>query len=148
MELQNQDFKEFIALLNAHEVKYLVVGGYAVVFHGHPRYTGDIDFWIWMDAENAQKVVNVLRDFGFGSLGATVEDFTDPNNVMQLGYPPSRIDLITTVSGLYDFEACFQNRIEELVEGVKVNFIGYEDLITNKKASGRPKDLGDIDGLK
>ena len=148
MELQNQDFKEFIELLNAHEVKYLVVGGYAVVFHGHPRYTGDIDFWIWMDEGNAQKVVNVLKAFGFGSLGAVVEDFTDPNNVMQLGYPPARIDLLTTVSGLYDFEACFENRIETLIDDIKINFIGYEDLITNKKASGRPKDLGDIEGLQ
>jgi hypothetical protein len=81
----SQDFKEFVELLNANEVKYLVIGGYAVAFHGHPRYTKDLDFWIWLDANNATKMMKTLADFGFASLGLTKEDFLAPENVIQLG---------------------------------------------------------------
>lgn len=92
MEL-NQDFKEFIELLNEHKVEYLVVGGYAVAYHGHPRYTGDIDFWIAISKENAQKVVNALRDFGMGVLALQTEDLIKEDIIIQLGYEPNRIEL-------------------------------------------------------
>ncbi len=143
----NEDFKEFIQLLNANEVKYLVVGGYAVAFHGYPRYTKDLDFWLWIDQQNAEKTVKTLKDFGFGSLGLTPEDFLDPDNIIQLGSPPNRIDLITEVTGL-DFNACYQNRQEVEFEGVKVSFVALEDLITNKKATGRLQDLADAEKLE
>jgi hypothetical protein len=111
-----------IGLLNANGVRYLVVGGYAVAFHGHPRYTKDLDFWIWPDPENAEKAVNTLRDFGFSSLGITAPDFLDTDNVIQLGQPPNRIDLITSVSGL-DFETAFQHRIESRFEGLPIRVL-------------------------
>jgi len=107
----NQDFREFIGLLNEKNVKYLVVRGYAVAYHGYPRYTKDIDLWIWLDRENAEKVVESLKGFGFDSLGIQVENFLDPENVIQLGYPPARIDLLTDLSGL-DFEDCYPNLLK------------------------------------
>ena len=105
----NQDFKEFIQLLNANQVKYLVIGGYAVAIHGHPRYTKDIDIWIEMSSENAQKLMIALTEFGFGSLGLNAEDFQSPDQIIQLGYPPNRIDLITTPDGI-DFATCYKQK--------------------------------------
>ncbi len=143
----NEDFREFIKLLNANGVKYLVVGGYAVAFHGYPRYTKDLDFWLWIDKENAEKTVKVLTDFGFASLGLTADDFLNPDNIIQLGHPPNRIDLITQASGV-KFEPCFANRQEVEFEGIKVNFIALDDLITNKRASGRLQDKLDTSKLE
>ncbi|MEN8216920.1 MAG: hypothetical protein ABFS56_11230 [Pseudomonadota bacterium] len=96
----SQDFREFIELLNYNQVRYLVVGGYAVAFHGHPRYTKDIDIWIWVSKNNAKKVLKTLDEFGFSSLGLKEEDFLEPGYVIQLGYPPNRIDILTQVTGL------------------------------------------------
>ncbi|MEO1183359.1 MAG: hypothetical protein AAFX46_00995 [Cyanobacteria bacterium J06636_27] len=96
----NQDFKEFIQLLNDNQVKYLVIGGYAVAVHGHPRYTKDIDIWIEMSLENSQNIMLALAEFGFGNLGLTTEDFQKSDQIIQLGYPPNRIDLITTPGGI------------------------------------------------
>ena len=90
----NQDFKEFIQLLNDNQVNYLVIGGYAVAIHGHPRYTKDIDIWIEISEENSQKIITALTEFGFGSLGLTAQDFQEPHQIIQLGYPPNRIDLM------------------------------------------------------
>jgi predicted nucleotidyltransferase len=143
----NEDFKEFIKLLNANGVKYLVVGGYAVAFHGYPRYTKDLDFWLWIDKDNAEKTVKTLTDFGFASLGLSADDFLNPDNVIQLGHPPNRIDLITQVSGVA-FETCYANRQEVEFEGVKVSFIALDDLIANKKASGRLQDKVDTEKLE
>jgi hypothetical protein len=103
---------------------------------------------LWLDEINAQQVVEVLKEFGFGSLEFSIEDFLNPNRVVQLGYPPSRIDLITEVSGLPDFQACFERRDEATIDGLLVNFINLEDLKTNKKASGRFKDLADLESLE
>ena len=94
----SQDFKEFVQLLNEHKVRYLVIGGYAVAFHGHPRYTKDIDVWIGLDKGNAGNLLNALKDFGFGSLGLKTEDFLNSDQVVQLGYPPNRIDLLTRIT--------------------------------------------------
>lgn len=142
----NEDFKEFIALLNANGVKYLVVGGYAVAYHGHPRYTKDLDFWIWANPDNAERLIKTLQDFGFSEMGLQSADFLDARNVVQLGNPPNRIDLITEVSGL-DFENAYQNRKEAVFEGISINFISVEDLIKNKSETGRLTDLADVERL-
>ena len=112
----NQDFREFIELLNARDVKYLVIGGYAVAFHGHPRYTKDIDFWIWLEESNATWMITMLNDFGFSSLGIKKEDFLDKDMVIQLGYPPNRIDLLTDLEAA-DFETCYELRNEIELDG-------------------------------
>ena len=142
----NPDFREFIELLNGNDVQYLVIGGYAVAMHGYPRYTKDIDVWINMTAENAQRVLNVLAEFGFASLGLKLEDFVTPDQVIQLGYPPSRIDILTTPDGV-NFEECFEKKIEIEIDGVNVSFIDLENLKLNKKASGRLQDLADLENL-
>lgn len=143
----NQDFREFIEQLNEKGVKYLVVGGYAVAFHGYPRYTKDIDFWIWLDESNADRMLQALNGFGFNSPDIKKEDFLDKDMVIQLGYPPNRIDLITDASGV-DFETCFKQRVEVEIEGLKINFIDLQNLIQNKKASGRTQDLADAENLE
>lgn len=124
----------------------MVIGGYAVAVHGHPRYTKDIDIWIEMSSENTQKLMRALTEFGFGSLGLTAEDFQTPDQIIQLGYPPSRIDLITTPDGI-DFTTCYQTKIEIKMNDVLVNFIDLESLKKNKKASGRLQDLADLENL-
>ena len=143
----NQDFKEFIQLLNEHEVRYLVIGGYAVAFHGHPRHTKDIDVWIGLDKGNAENLLNALKDFGFGSLDLKTEDFLNPDQVVQLGYPPNRIDLLTRIKGV-DFERCYASRVKMNIEGTTVNFIDLENLKKNKRATGRFQDLADLEHLE
>lgn len=143
----NQDFKEFIELLNAHEVKYLLVGGYAVALHGYPRYTQDIDFWFEVSEENANRIIQVLKEFGFGSLDIHKEDFLNEEMVIQLGYPPNRIDLIMGLEGV-EFNKCFPMRKEINMEGLEVKFIDVINLIKNKKTVGRMKDLADAENLE
>lgn len=142
----DRDFSEFIALLAAHEVRFLVVGGYAVAAHGHPRYTGDLDIWILVDPDNARRLVEVLSDFGFGSVGLTAEDFLATGQVVQLGYPPLRIDILTSVDGI-EFAACYPRRVDVPLGDIVVPFIGLDDLRRNKAASGRPQDLADLAAL-
>ena len=142
----NQDFKEFLKLLNEHQVKYLVVGGYSVAVHGHPRYTKDIDIWILTSEQNADSLINVLDDFGFGSLQWTVEDFSSPGYVVQLGNAPARIDILTSLTGV-EFEDCWENRIEVDDEGLVYPVISLNDLRANKKALGRHQDLADLEEL-
>jgi predicted nucleotidyltransferase len=146
MEL-DKDFREFIGLLNEHKVKYLVIGGYAVNFHGYPRYTKDIDFWLWMTDENIKKLINAIKDFGFGSLNLVVEDFMTPENIIQLGYEPLRIDLLMDVDGV-SFEECYNRRTETKLDGTMVNFLSIQDLITAKKKAGRLQDLADAEQLE
>jgi hypothetical protein len=126
----NQDFKEFIQLLNKNQVRYLVIGGYAVAIHGHPRYTKDIDIWIEISEENSEKLMMTLIQFGFGTLGLTPQDFQSPDCIIQLGYPPSRIDLITTPDGV-NFNTCYDAKIEVLIDNIIVNFIDLENLKKN-----------------
>jgi hypothetical protein len=142
----SRDFKEFIASLNAHDVRYLVVGGYAVALHGYPRFTKDLDVWLWLEAENATKAVQALADFGFASLDITSDDFLVPDKIIQLGYPPNRIDLITTLPGV-EFASCFEQREVVMVDDIPVNFIDRESLKRNKRASGRLQDLADLENL-
>ncbi|GAB5521266.1 MAG: nucleotidyl transferase AbiEii/AbiGii toxin family protein [Rhodothermales bacterium] len=146
MEL-NKDFKEFIALLNAHEVQYLVIGGYAVNYHGYPRYTRDIDFWVWMTNENVGRLLNALHDFGFGSLGLKAADFMDPDLVIQLGHEPYRIDILVAVEGAA-FDACYARRSETVLDGVAVNFLSAEDLIRVKRETARLQDLADAEQIE
>ena len=143
----NKDFREFIECLNKHKAEYLVVGGYAVAFHGHPRYTKNLDIWIRVSAENADKLLKAINDFGFSSLGLTKNDFETPELIIQLGNPPNRIDIITTASGI-KFEDSYPHRIVENIEGLEVNFIDIENLKINKKATGRHQDLADIENLE
>jgi hypothetical protein len=142
----NPDFKEFFQLLNANGVRYLIIGGYAVAYHGYPRYTKDIDIWIGVNPENAERVVKTLKDFGFESLGLEIGDFLETDTIIQLGHAPNRIDLIMGAPGV-DFEESFAVREEEEIEGVKLNFIDLENLKKSKKASGRLQDLADIENL-
>ncbi len=143
----SRDFKEFIELLNRNEVRYLVVGGYAVAVHGYPRYTKDLDLWIQLSQENAEKIVKALVAFGFGSLGLQAEDFMEEGMVIQLGYPPNRIDLLTSMKGL-KFEDCYQSSVKIRIDDLNVRFIDLPHLIKNKQATGRLQDLADIENLK
>jgi hypothetical protein len=146
MEL-DRDFSEFIASCVAHNVRFLIVGGYAVAAHGHPRFTKDLDVWVWVDDQNAGRLIAALDDFGFGSLGLTQADFLEEGVVVQLGYPPKRIDIVTAVDGV-EFQDCWDRRTEIVVSGQLVPFLSMEDLIINKKASGRPQDLADAAALE
>ncbi|HSB79741.1 MAG TPA: hypothetical protein VLM91_13245 [Candidatus Methylomirabilis sp.] len=143
----NQDFKAFIQSLNDNGVRYLVIGGYAVALHGYPHYTKDIDIWIEMSPDNAPKMVRAIDQFGFASLGLQETDFLTPDQIIQLGYPPSRIDLVTTPPGV-DFSQCYAARVDVEVDGVLVSFIDLENLRKNKKASGRLQDLADLEHLQ
>ena len=142
----NQDFKEFVQSLNDNHVRYLVIGGYAVALHGYPRYTKDMDVWIEMSPENAANMVKALEQFGFGSLGLQAADFLVPDQIIQLGYPPTRVDLITTPPGV-DFESCYRSRVEVVIDKVTVSFIDLHNLKKSKKAAGRSQDLADLENL-
>ena len=143
----NQDFKEFLKSLNDHEVRYLLVGGYAVGFHGYPRYTRDLDFWVEAEALNAERLIEALNDFGFSKVGLTAHDFIQANNVIQLGYPPNRIDLITSLTGLV-FSECYSKRAVAVLDGVKTTILDLESLKLNKRSIGRHQDLADLERLE
>ena len=143
----NSDFKEFVELLNANTVEYLVVGGYALSAYGRPRYTGDIDFWVRPSPANARKILKVLKEFGMESLGVTEDTFSKPDQILQIGYEPSRIDVLTSIDGV-EFEDCYARRFETIYSGVLVQFIGIDDFKRNKAATGRLKDQADIKELE
>ena len=142
-----QDFIDFIQLLNDKEVKYMVVGAHALSLHGRPRYTGDLDIWIKPDKNNAKKMVMVIKEFGFETLGLSEDDFLRKNYVTQLGYPPLRIDILNSISGV-DFDEAYHSKVETMINYLKVSFISENDFIKNKQTLGRAKDLGDIEALK
>jgi len=145
METQ-QDFKELLELFNDLGVNYLVVGAYALAFHGSPRNTGDIDLLVQPESANALKIVSALNAFGFGSLGLKAEVFEKPEMIIQLGVPPVRIDIITSISGV-SWDEAFAGRVADYYGGVPVSYIGKTQYIKNKKASGRKKDLADVEAL-
>ena len=145
MEVQ-QDFKKLLALLNKHAVEYIIVGGYALAFHGAPRFTGDIDIFVRPQPQNAARILEALNEFGFGSAGLTEEDFSTPHKVVQLGTPPVRVDLITSLTGVSWEEAVAANSPGSYGD-VPVLFIGRKEFIANKRAMGRKKDLADIEAL-
>ena len=143
----NQDFKEFIALLNRHNVRYIVIGGYALAFHGHPRYTKDIDIWIDAKEDNAKRVLDVLRDFGFGSVNLDIQDFISEENIIQLGYPPNRIDILTSAKGVV-FADCISSSHLIMIGDLEVRFLDIQNLIVNKQETGRLQDLADVEALE
>jgi len=145
MEAQ-QDFKELVGLLNGHGVEYVIVGAHALAFHGAPRYTGDLDLYIRPTAANAERVMAALADFGFGSLGLSEKDFSVPDRVVQLGYPPVRIDLVTSISDV-SWEEVSANMVDGEYGNVPVKYIGHAEFVRNKRAIGRKKDLADLEAL-
>lgn len=146
MKLPN-DLREFIALLNSRKVDYVVVGGHAVAFHGHPRFTNDLDFLVRPERQNAERLLAVLDEFGFGELPLSVQDFERPGMVVQLGRSPNRIDLLTAISGV-SFDAAWQSRVTGQLDGLPVCFLGLEALLLNKDASGRAMDAADAEILR
>ena len=142
----NRDFSEFVQSPNANAVRYLVVGGYAVALHGYPRYTKDIDIWVDAEPDNATRLVRALADFGFGSLGLQADDSLIADQIVQLGYPPARIDLLTSLPGV-EFAICYAQRVTVDMHGVAVDFISRDCLRANKAATGRAQDLVDLEHL-
>ena len=142
----NKDFEEFFGLLNKNNVEYLIVGGYAYAIHAEPRFTKDIDIFLRISDLNASAIIQTLRDFGFGELDISKQDFLKKNQIIQLGYPPNRIDLLTSISGI-TFEEAWKNKVSGKFGEVPVFFIGKEELKKNKKATGRKSDLNDLENL-
>ena len=140
------DFREFLQLLNAHRVEYLVVGGYAVGYHGYPRATVDLDIWVAISPINARHIVTVFKKFGFDVKELKEDLFLKENKIVRIGEPPLRIEVMTSVSGV-DFDACYEQRIVDTIDGVQVNFITLSNLKANKFAAGRHKDLNDLENL-
>lgn len=142
------DFKDFLRLLNSKQVEYLLIGGYAVGYYGYARATADIDIWIAINPDNARKVTEAIHEFfGFPVEGATPELFLQKDKVARMGVPPFRIEVLTTISGV-DFKECYADRITDTLDEVEVNIISLKHLKVNKKASGRLKDLSDLEHLE
>ena len=144
--LESKDFRAFIGLLNSQRVKFLIVGGHAVTFHGNPRFTADLDVWVATDSDNAARVEQVVKDFGFGKL-FKVSDFSKPGYAIQLGRQPYRIDILTSIEAV-DFDVAYQRRKILKAGGLKLPFISLEDLLVNKRATGRRHDLDDAEKLE
>jgi hypothetical protein len=141
-----RDFKEFLRLLNENQVEYLLTGGYAVGYHGDPRATGHMDIWVNPTRDNAARIVRVLIAFGFSPATVSAEPFLQPHQVVRMGVPPLRIELLVTLSGV-DFEACYVRRVVDTVDEVEVQILSLPDLKLNKQAAGRLKDLSDLESL-
>jgi hypothetical protein len=132
--------------LNSKNVEYLLVGGYAVSYYGYPRATGDMDIWIAIHPRNAQKVVDALKEFGFGLPHLSPDLFLQEQRIIRMGMPPFRLEIFTTISGV-DFDECYSKRVVDVIDGIEVKFINLDDLKINKQASGRPKDVNDLQNL-
>lgn len=143
-----EDFEDFVKLLNRHKVEYMVVGGYALAFHGKPRHTGDLDIWINISEVNALRMLEVIDDFGLQSLGFQKEDFLTEGLISQIGYPPLRIDLLNLIDGVTFKEALRDMQKIELDNDLTINYIGLNDLVKNKQASARRQDLTDVKTLQ
>ena len=141
-----KDFEEFVRLLNRHKVRYLIVGAYAVAFHAQPRNTGDIDFFIENEKDNAKRLIKAIREFGFESLNLTEDDFLKPDYIVQLGYEPNRIDLLSSISGI-KFDRGYAAKVKGMFGGETAWFISFENLLKNKQAVGRKKDEADVELL-
>lgn len=145
MEVQ-PDFRDLLELFNRHQVEFMLVGGYALAFHGVPRYTGDMDVFVRVSAKNAMRIMAALNEFGFGSAGLATEDFLKENMVVQLGVPPVRVDIVTSLTGI-SWEEAYSNKVQGKYGNVPVFYIGRQEFISNKKATGRHKDLADLEAL-
>jgi hypothetical protein len=143
----SKDLRDFVASLNSNAVEYLVVGAFAVAYHGYPRYTADVDILIGANEPNVQRFLKALAEFGFGGLGIGAEDLLSPGKVIQLGVSPNRIDILSSISGV-SFDDAWASRRTGNLEGLMVQFIGRDELIRNKESTGRAKDLGDAEELR
>lgn len=141
-----QDFSEFLKLLNAHHVEYLLIGGFAVAMYGYPRATADMDVWVSRHSNNSERLVACLREFGFDSPNLNAELFEDPDRIIRMGVAPLRIEILTSIDGV-DFAECVARAQTTTVDGSSVPVISLEDLKINKRASGRAKDLDDLENL-
>lgn len=142
-----KDFKEFIELLNKNKAQYLIIGGFAFSFYAEPRFTKDIDILIGQTKENAKKIIDSIKDFGFSDLDLTEKDFLESEQIIQLGLAPLRIDILTSIKGM-DFQELWNNRVTGNYGNIEVNFISKKDLIHSKRKSGRKQDLADIEKLE
>src|SRR2546426_11687786 len=140
------DFKEFLRLLGAHRVEYLLIGGYAVAYHGYPRATADMDIWIAIHPQNAERVVAALKEFGFNLPELSPALFLKAGQIIRMGVPPLRIEIATTISGVR-FEECYTAGVRDILDEVEVTIISLPHLKANKKAAGRHKDLADLENL-
>ncbi len=145
MEVQ-PDFRDLLALFNKHMVEYIIVGAYALGFHGAPRYTGDLDVLVKPEAINAANILRALHEFGFGSVGLTEADFEQEGRVVQLGFPPVRVDILTSLTGV-SWEQARSGRAQGQFGDLSVHYIGRKDLIANKRALGRKKDIADLEAI-
>jgi hypothetical protein len=145
MEVQ-KDFKDLFALFNDHHVEYIIVGSYALAFHGAPRYTGDIDIFVKPDTSNSKKIIDALTKFGFGTLGLSSSDFEKSDKMIQLGLPPVRVDILTSLTGL-SWEKASLGKVNGTYGDIPVHFLGLQELISNKRTLGRKKDLADLEAL-
>ena len=145
MEVQ-QDFRDLLELFNNNEVEYIIVGAYALGFHGAPRYTGDLDVFVKPDPINAKSIMQALNEFGFGAVGLTEADFIEEGKVVQLGVPPVRVDILTSITGV-QWEQAQSGRVEGWFGDLRVHYIGRDDFIANKRALGRKKDIADIEAI-
>jgi hypothetical protein len=141
-ETPSNDFIDFLKLLAQHEVRALIIGAFAVAFHAKPRFTKDLDIFVDATPENADRLLRAIDDFGFGTLGLTINDFA-PGRITQFGYPPNRIDLVTSIDGV-TFDQAWGSRVAGNYGGIEVWYIGRDDLIRNKAAAARPQDLVDL----
>lgn len=147
MARATRDFEELLECLTRHGVKFVIVGAHAVAHHARPRYTKDLDLFVEPDGENGRKIVAAIEEFGFAGLGITSEDFAVPGRILQLGMPPNRVDLLTSIDGV-GFAEAWETRAEGLYGKTKVPFIGFDALIRNKKSASRPQDLADLQILE
>ncbi len=145
MEVQ-EDFRDLLALFNANQVDYLIVGAHALAYHGVPRYTGDLDILVRPDPGNARGILKALKEFGFGAVGLATDDFTIPDKVLQLGVPPMRIDIVTSITGV-SWEEAAEGRVQGNYGDVPVHFLGKKEFIKNKRSLGRKKDEADLEAL-
>jgi len=142
-----KDLRELLSLLDGHGVRFLVVGGFAVAAHGVPRYTKDLDIWTERSEDNARRLLEVLDEFGFSSVGLTADDFLTPDLVIQLGSEPNRIDFLTDLTGVR-FDEAYPKRMTGTIDGIAVPIIDRASLLANKRAFGRPQDLADAAELE
>jgi hypothetical protein len=143
----SKDRREFLELLNSRGVDYIIVGAHSLALHGRPRYTGDLDILVRSTHENARVLVDILNEFGFAQSGFDETNFLKPEQLIQLGRPPTRIDLLTSISGVSSEEA-FSSRVSADLDGIPIVVLGKDALIRNKRATGRPQDLADLATLE
>jgi predicted nucleotidyltransferase len=140
------DFRDFLQFLNEEKVEYLLIGGWAVAYHGAPRYTADIDVWVAMDADNARRIIKALERFGFTHGEVSEADFLRDGAIIRMGMIPSRIEIMNRISGV-EFRQCYEKRLDVEIEGLRIPVISLEDLLTNKRSSRRGKDIIDVEHL-